>query len=155
MKLPRSFFVTGQDVRGNPMKRKIRKSHTLGDLQLAIMRVLWERGEATVADAHQALLPERGLAPTTIATMLVKMEKKGVVAHRREGRRFVYRPTVSETEATRSMVDELTERLFLGDRAALVSHLISEHEIDPEDLAEIRHRIADREADHESEETKP
>ena len=48
--------------------------HTLGDLQLAIMRVLWSQGEATVADVHRALLEERGLAPTTIATMLVKMD---------------------------------------------------------------------------------
>lgn len=135
------------------MKRNSRKPHTLGDLQLAIMRVLWERGEASVAEAHEALLAARGLAPTTIATMLVKMEKKGVVAHRREGRRFVYRPTITEAEATRSMVDELTEKLFLGDRAALVSHLISEHEIGAADLAEIRRRLSDRQADGDTEET--
>ena len=126
------------------MTARRQKPHTLGDLQLAIMRVLWQSGEASVAEAHQALLPERGLAPTTIATMLVKMEKKGVVAHRREGRRFIYRPTITEAEATRSMVDELTERVFLGDPAALVSHLISEHELDAADLAEIRRHIAAR-----------
>ena len=134
------------------MKPKRGKPHTLGDLQLAIMRVLWERGEASVAETHQALLAERGLAPTTIATMLVKMEKKGVVAHRREGRRFVYRPTVTEAEATRSMVDELTERLFLGDPAALVSHLISEHELDVDEIAELRREIAERESDRKPEE---
>ena len=135
------------------MKKKTGKPHTLGDLQLAIMRVLWKRGEASVAEAHQALLAERGLAPTTIATMLVKMEKKGVVAHRRDGRRFVYRPTISEAEATRSMVDELAEKLFLGDRAALVSHLISEHELDAADLADIRRRIGERETARDHEET--
>ena len=59
--------------------------HTLGDLQHAIMAVLWERGEATAARVHEALREERGLAPTTIATMLRKMEDKGVVAHRAEG----------------------------------------------------------------------
>ena len=124
------------------MKKRQKKPHSLGDLQLAIMRVLWERGEASAAETHQALLAERGLAPTTIATMLVKMEKKGVVAHRREGRRFIYRATASEADVTRTMVDELTERLFLGDPAALVSHLISEHELAAEDLAEIRREIA-------------
>ena len=134
------------------MKSKRGKPHTLGDLQLAIMRVLWERGEASVAETHQALLAERGLAPTTIATMLVKMEKKGVVAHRREGRRFVYWPTVTEAEATRSMVDELTERLFLGDPAALVSHLISEHELDVDEIAELRREIAERESNRKPEE---
>lgn len=122
---------------------------TLGDLQLAIMRVLWERSEASVAQVHEALLAERGLAPTTIATMLTKMEKKGVVAHRKEGRKFIYRPTISEAEATRSMVAELTEKVFLGDPAALVSHLISEHELEAEDLRQIRRRIAAREDEEE------
>jgi len=51
----------------------------LGDLQSAIMRILWQRGEASVNDVHSTLLDERGLAPTTIATMLKKMEAKGVV----------------------------------------------------------------------------
>ncbi len=120
--------------------------HTLGDLQLAIMRVLWSRREVTVADVHQALVGERGLAPTTIATMLVKMEKKGVVAHRSEGRRYVYRPTVSEADVRRTMVAELTERLFAGDTAALVSHLLDEQLAAGEDLAELKRRIADAEA---------
>src|SRR5262245_33390293 len=96
----------------------------LGDLQLAIMRVLWELGEATVTDVHQALLEDRGLAPTTIATMLKKMEDKGVVLHRAEGRRFIYRPTMTEDQVTRSMVTDLTERLFAGNAMALVTHLI-------------------------------
>src|SRR4051812_37536200 len=109
-------------------------SQVLGDLQLAIMHVLWERGEATVAEVHEALLEERGLATTTIATMLVKMEQKGVVTHRAEGRRFIYQPLLSEGAARRSMVGDLMERLFRGDVTALVSHLISEHEVDPAEL---------------------
>jgi predicted transcriptional regulator len=115
---------------------------TLGDLQHAIMAVLWERGEATTADVHQALQEERGLALTTIATMLRKMEDKGVVSHRSEGRQFVYRPTVTQAEVRESMVGELVERLFGGDARALVAHLVSEHEIDGADLAELRRRVA-------------
>lgn len=120
--------------------------HTLGDLQLAIMRVLWSRGEATVAEVHHALLEERGLAPTTIATMLVKMEKKGVVTHRAEGRRYIYSPTVTEADVRRTMVDELTERLFAGDTAALVSHLLDERETDAEELAELKRLVTQAEA---------
>lgn len=129
------------------------ETHTLGDLQLAIMRVLWARGEAPAADVHEALLEERGLAPTTIATMLKKMEDKGVVDHRAEGRRFLYRPTISEAQVRHSMVGELTERLFLGDAAALVSHLLSEADLDAGELAELRATIAEREKD-EKEETR-
>lgn len=119
-------------------------AHHLGDLQLAIMRVLWNHDEATVAEVHEALEPERGLALTTIATMLTKMEKKGVVEHRAEGRRFIYRPLVSEDQVRRSMVADLTSQLFRGDVTALVNHLLSEHEIDARELAQLRELIASR-----------
>ena len=115
---------------------------TLGDLQLAIMRVLWQRGAVSVADVHEALLDERGLAPTTIATMLVKLEKKGAVTHRVDGRKFLYEAAVSESEVRRSMVEELTQRLFDGQAAALVSHLLEERRISHEEVAELRRLLA-------------
>jgi len=120
------------------------KVHRLGDLQLAILRVLWKRGQAAVAEVHRELEGERGLAPTTIATMLVKLEKKGVVTHVQEGRRFLYKPTISEGEVQSSMVSDLAQRLFAGDPAAMVSHLLSEHEIDAEDLDRLRATIAQK-----------
>lgn len=115
---------------------------TLGDLQLAIMRVLWTRGAVSVAEVHEALLEERGLAPTTIATMLVKLEKKGAVTHRVDGRKFLYEPAVSEGEVRRSMVDELTQRLFDGQAAALVSHLLAERRISQDEVEELRRLLA-------------
>ena len=120
-------------------------SHHLGDLQLAIMRVLWGQGEASVAEVHEALEAERGLALTTIATMLAKMEKKGVVGHRAEGRRFLYRPLVDEGQVRRSMIAELTSQLFRGDVSALLNHLLSEHEIDSGELAQLKALVAARE----------
>jgi BlaI family transcriptional regulator, penicillinase repressor len=112
--------------------------HTLGELQHAIMRLLWARDEATVAEVHEALFDERGLAPTTIATMLRKMEDKGVVAHRIEDRHFVYQATVTEDEVRSTMVGELLDRLFAGDPAALVSHLVADHGIDEEEIERLR-----------------
>ncbi|HVR07322.1 MAG TPA: BlaI/MecI/CopY family transcriptional regulator [Thermoanaerobaculia bacterium] len=117
----------------------------LGKLQLAIMRVLWRRGEAAVTEVHEDLEAERDLAPTTVATMLAKLERKGVVAHRTEGRRFIYRPLVDEERVRRSMVDELTTQLFHGDVTALVNHLLSEHSIEASELAELRSLIRARE----------
>src|SRR5687768_10472672 len=105
------------------------------------MRELWAHGERTVIDVHRSLEVSHGLAPTTIATMLKKMEKKGVVMHRAEGRRFVYRPTVSEEAVTHSMVSDLAERLFGGNVAALAAHLLQEHEVDRAELDELRRRI--------------
>ena len=120
-------------------------SHRLGDLQLAIMRILWQYEEATVAKVHQELLPTRGLAPTTIATMLTKMEKKGVVKHRQEGRQYIYRPTIQEDAVHQTMVGDLIDRLFCGDTTALVNHLLTEQEIEPSELNQIKALIADRE----------
>mgnify|MGYP001767456886 CR=1 FL=1 len=117
------------------------RRHTLGDLQHAIMAILWERGEATTAQVHEALHRERRLALTTIATMLRKMEEKGVVGHRADGRQFIYAPTVSERQVRRSMVGELVERLFGGDPKALVAHLVSEHEIEASELSPLRRRL--------------
>ena len=125
------------------------RSHHLGELQLATMRVLWQQGEATVAQVHEALHGERSRALTTIATMLTKMEKKGVVAHRLEGRQFVYRPTVSEVAVQRSMVSELTAQLFEGDATALVNHLLSEREVDAAELGALLEKIERREAREE------
>jgi predicted transcriptional regulator len=106
------------------------------------MAVLWDRGEATTADVHEAPREGRGLAFTTIATMLRKMEDKGVVAHRALGRQFVYHATVSEEHVRRSMVGELVERLFGGDPKALVAHLVSENEIEAGELDALRRRLA-------------
>src|SRR5262249_4406270 len=160
--LPRSYYhgshrpvwsasrVRSARVRsGNkaPMNKPLR----LGDLQVAILRVLWDEDEATVARVTEALAGKRR-APTTIATMLTKMERRGIVAHRVEGRQFVFRPVLSEQEVTRTMVADLTERLFEGNVTALVTHLLSNEEIDRVELVRLRAMIVERErqeAEHE------
>lgn len=128
-----------------------RKTRSLGDLQIAILRILWRNGEATVSEVHRELQKIRGSAPTTVATMLVKMERRGVVTHRTDGRRFVYRPTVSEGLVRRSMVGELADRLFAGKPSALVAHLLSQHEIEPDEIDELRRLIASHENREENE----
>ena len=117
----------------------------LSELQLAVMRVLWQRKKAAVAEVQEALEPERGLALTTIATVLTRLEKAGLVAHRASGRHYLYRPLVSEEEVRRSMVSVLAERLFEGDVAALVSHLVNAREIKPGDLARVKQLIEAKE----------
>lgn len=120
------------------------KSHHLGELQYAIMRVLWESDEASVAQVWEQLPEKHQRALTTIATMLSKMEKKGVVHHRSEGRQFIYRPAVSEPEVHHTMVADLTERLFQGDVTALVAHLLSEQEIEGGELDRLQKLIRAR-----------
>jgi BlaI family transcriptional regulator, penicillinase repressor len=119
------------------------KTHRLGDLQLKIMKVLWDRGEVTVTDVHQAL-SDAELAYTTVATMLRKMEARHLVKHRTEGRSFVYRPAVAADAVSRSMSSHLIERLFEGSLADLVSHLLTTREVSRDELAQIERLIAER-----------
>ena len=110
---------------------------TLTGLQLAVMRAIWERDEATVTDVHRAL-KRRRLAPTTVATLLTRLEERGLLSHRLEGRQYVYSATVTEADVRRSMVAELTELLFGGDPAELVTHLVRDREISRGDLERVR-----------------
>ncbi|MGH7503270.1 MAG: BlaI/MecI/CopY family transcriptional regulator [Longimicrobiales bacterium] len=119
--------------------------HALTGLQLALVRVLWERGSATVVEVQEALREERPLAQTTVATLLSRLEKRGVVAYRTEGRQYVYRALITEDEVRGSVLEEVTERLFHGDVATLVSHLISGTEVDARELARVRELIEARE----------
>src|ERR1043165_7005390 len=111
------------------------KFHRLGDLQLRIMKVLRQRGEAAVSDVHQSLSGPRNLAYTTVATMLRKMEARRLVSHRVEGRSFVSRPTVAEDAVCRGVGGELLDRLFEGSFADRVHHLLSERELSREELS--------------------
>ncbi|MGO8925859.1 MAG: BlaI/MecI/CopY family transcriptional regulator [Limisphaerales bacterium] len=118
--------------------------HRLGDLQLRIMKVLWASGEATVAAVHQALGAESDLAYTTVATMLRKMEARGLVRHRLEARSFVYRAAVAEEAVSRGMADHLLERLFEGSLADMVRHLLSHREVSRAELSKLEKLIAER-----------
>jgi predicted transcriptional regulator len=118
--------------------------HRLGDLQLRIMQVLWEKREATVGDVLAGLGAKADLAYTTIATMLRKMEARGLLAHRVEGRSFVYRPTVGEAEISRSMANHLVERLFEGSLIGAVSHLLTTRQISRKELDALEKLIAER-----------
>jgi BlaI family transcriptional regulator, penicillinase repressor len=108
------------------------------------MKLLWARREATVAEIHDALSEERDLAYTTIATMLRKMEGRGLATHRIEGRTFIYTPAVPEEAVTRGMADHLVDRLFEGSLTDVVSHLLSTREVSRHELIEIEKLIAQR-----------
>ncbi len=115
----------------------------LGDLQRKIMKVLWKLGPASVAEVQGELAAEP-LAYTTVATMLRKMEARGLVRHRAEGRRFIYQPAVSEEEVNRSTTADLVERLFEGSLADAVSHLLETHEVSIEELDRLERLIQER-----------
>lgn len=113
--------------------------------QLDIMKVLWERSEATVVEIQQALRAARPLAPTTIATLMSRLEKRGLVAYRTEGRQYVYRAVLQEQDAKQHALVEVSQGLFAGDVPTMVSQLLSSHELRPGDLARVRKLIEAKE----------
>jgi predicted transcriptional regulator len=114
------------------------ETHQLTELQIAVMRVLWDRGEASAAEITEALRDDRGLAYTTVATVLSRLEKRGIVGHETRQRQYVFRALVSEAEVRHSMVQEMTERLFQGDVAEMMSHLLTGREVSPGDLERMK-----------------
>lgn len=122
----------------------------LGGRQLAIMQVLWDGGEATVAELQEMLDVERPLAYSTVATVISRMEQKGLVTHRSEGRVFYYRPVVSEDGVGESMVGELVERIFGGSPSELVSHLLESDQVNSGELDRIKQLVRQHERLHKS-----
>ena len=119
------------------------RTYRLGDLQLKIMRVLWQIGPASVAEVQEKLDADP-LAYTTVATMLRKMEDRHLVRHREQQRKFIYEAAVSAADVTQSMADDLIDRLFEGNMAAAVSHLLQTREVSPNELARLEQLIRQR-----------
>lgn len=115
-----------------------------GELQVAILRVLWEEGPSTVETICGELRPERDVAYSTVSTVLVRLLDRGVVSREKRGRSYVYRAEVGEDEVRRSMVGEVLDRLFGGDPAELVGHLVRERELADADLDRLRSLIEER-----------
>ena len=111
---------------------------SLSERQLAILRVLWVRGSATVAEVQKALEGIRPLAYSTVSTLLSRMEGKGAVTHREEGRTFVYEAVVTEAQVSTKMVSHLVDKVFSGNTVELVSHLLDSRDVDVHELAEIK-----------------
>lgn len=116
----------------------------LGDLQIRILKELWRRGEATVAEVHKGVGGHSKFAYTTIATMLRKMEQRRLVSHREEGRVFVYKAEVEASAVSQGIADHWVDRLFEGSLTHAVNHLLSTRDVSAEELRELERMIAER-----------
>lgn len=122
-----------------PPKRSI----TLTEAELRLMRLLWQRGESAVADLVQALPEHAPLAYTTVLTTVRILEKKGYVIHRQEGRAYLYSACVAEHEARRSEVRHVLRRFFGDSRERLLLSLLGDGDVTPAELERLRQVIAD------------
>jgi len=121
------------------MPRK--RSLVLTDHELRLMKVLWERGRATVGDVVDALLPPL-LAYSTVLTTLRTLEQKGYIAHEEDGRAYVYRPLVARDQAAQSAVSHVLDRFFGSSPGALAVSLLDDTRLSDDDLAKIGRLLA-------------
>ena len=118
-----------------------RKSNTLTEAELRLMKILWRRGESAVTDLVSALPQDEPLAYNSVLTTIRILEQKGYVSHRQEGRAFVYRPRVAEDEAGRSEVRNVLSRFFGNSREQLVLSLLGDEEIGAQELQRLKDAI--------------
>jgi predicted transcriptional regulator len=108
------------------------------DAELAILRVLWERGPSTVREVHETLKDEQGSGYTTILKLMQIMTEKGLVERDESQRAHVYHPRASQQRTQRQLVTDLVERAFGGSPAQLAMQALSTKKTSPEELAELR-----------------
>lgn len=110
--------------------------------ELDVMAVLWELESGTVTEVRERLPAE--LAYTTVLTILRNLEGKGFVRHEEEGKAHRYFPLVARRTAERSAVARLVDRLFQGSPELLLTRLVDDHDLSPEQLKRMRKRLRDR-----------
>lgn len=128
-----------------------KKSNTLTEAELRLMKILWRRGESAVNDLVAAIPDGETLAYNSVLTTIRILEQKGYVEHRQEGRAFVYRPCVAEDEASRSEVRHLMGRFFGNSRERLLLSLLGDDEISPQELLRLKDAIRETAPDSEEE----
>jgi predicted transcriptional regulator len=113
---------------------------SLGDRELDVMTVLWELGDGTVTEVREQLPAD--LAYTTVLTILRKLEAKGLVRHKVEGKAHRYIPRVAQKNARRTVLGRLIDKLFDGSPEQLLAHLVDDHKLTPAQVKRMRDQLA-------------
>jgi len=114
-------------------------TESLTDLQLSVMKALWQIGEGGVGEIVALLAADgKELAPTTVATLLQRLSKQGWVKHRKNGRQFLYRAKVNQQDAAKGVLQRVLSSFFGGRVSALTAQLLESEELSADDLKEMR-----------------
>jgi BlaI family penicillinase repressor len=112
-----------------------------GQLQRAVIEVVWELGEANVRQVWKRLYRKKELAYTTVLTAMQRLEKAGWLRHRVDGRKHVYLPTETRAQADAGSVRKFVQRMFNGNALVLFQQLVEEGELSDEELRELQQLI--------------
>ena len=111
------------------------------EAELELLRILWEKGPATVRDLHEAVNTQRAVGYTSVLKILQIMTEKGLVEREEAGRAHIYHVTASQEETQNQLLRDLSERLFAGSAAQLAMHALAMDPASAEELEEIRNLI--------------
>ena len=115
-----------------------------GQLQRAVIEVVWELGEATVRQVWTRLCRKKELAYTTVLTAMQRLERAGWLKHRVDGRKHVYLPTRTRAQAGAGSVRKFVQRMFNGNALVLFRQLVEEGELNDDELQELQQLINEK-----------
>jgi predicted transcriptional regulator len=121
------------------------RHNTLTPQELEIMKLVWQRGTATVRDVYEALLERRKIAYTTVMTMMKILETKGYLKKRRQDRAFLYRPAHPKNQIIGGMIREFIDRVFNGSAEPLLVHLVKSRHLSEKDFQKIARMVKESE----------
>jgi BlaI family penicillinase repressor len=125
------------------MKKSIPPKPT--DAELAVLRVLWNRGRSTVREVWEQLGATQQTGYTTVLKTLQIMLAKGLVQRDEADRSHVYRPAIGQEQTQRQLVSHLLDRVFAGSARKLVMQALSVKKASPAELAAIRELLDEME----------
>jgi len=118
-----------------------RKLRAMSPAETEILRLVWRLEEATVQSICDALPARRTITYKTVQTLLRRLEEKGYLKHRTEGKAHVFVPAVQRERVVKQTVLDFVDRLFGGDPRPLMQFLAEDGHIDAEDIEELRKLI--------------
>jgi predicted transcriptional regulator len=120
-------------------KKRSPSPPSIPDSELDVLKVLWDRGQGTVREVLTTLQEAgRDWSYATVATLLDRLEAKGIVTSDRRELAFVFTPAISEQEVRQKRVKNLVEKLYRGEPGLLVLHLLKENPLDPDQARQVR-----------------
>lgn len=120
-----------------------KKLPRLSEANLEIMKIIWDKGEVTIADVHEEINSNRTdkIGRTSVQVQMTRLEEYGWLQHRKEGRSYIYTATQDRQRTTKDILSDISSRLFGGSHSELIKCLIEEKSISEEELGDIKEII--------------
>jgi predicted transcriptional regulator len=119
-----------------------KKAQTLGQLELEVMKIVWDKQGSTVLEVAEILAKQNGYARTTILTVIQRLHKKDFLKRKKAGGVFHYYPTQKKTAVLGNLAKQFVQNIFEGSPASLIQHL-ADSDVGADELTQIRKIIDD------------